>query len=143
MTEPVPAVLALDPGHRKCGLAVVAADGAIATHVVVAAEDIGPAAARAMLALPADLRVQRIILGDGTRSAEARAQLAAALPDLPIDTVNETGSTLAARDRYWREHPPRGLWRLVPTSLRVPPEPYDDWVAVLLGERYWAGRANP
>jgi hypothetical protein len=33
-------------------------------------------------------------------------------------------------------YPPKGLTRLIPKSLRVPPRPVDDIVAILLIERY-------
>ena len=38
---------------------------------------------------------------------------------------------------YWREHPPRGLMRLIPVTMQVPPVPVDDYVAVILAERYF------
>lgn len=47
-------------------------------------------------------------------------------------------STLEARDRYWTMYPNRGLQRLIPLGLRVPPRPVDDIVAILLIERYFA-----
>jgi hypothetical protein len=50
--------------------------------------------------------------------------------------VNEHGSTLAARQRYWELYPP-GLWtRLWPPGLRLPPRDIDDVVAQLLVERH-------
>ena len=45
-------------------------------------------------------------------------------------------TTLQARKRYWDIYPPKGLWKLVPLSLRVPPIPYDDVVAIILVEQY-------
>jgi hypothetical protein len=50
--------------------------------------------------------------------------------------VNERDSTLEARDLYWKEVPPRGWRRLVPLSLQVPPEPIDDFAAVVLARRH-------
>ena len=37
---------------------------------------------------------------------------------------------------------PRGLRRLLPTSMQVPPVPVDDFVAVILGTRYLARQAQ-
>jgi hypothetical protein len=48
--------------------------------------------------------------------------------------IEEAGTTLAARARYFKEHPRRGWRRLLPLGLQTPPEPYDDYVAVLLAE---------
>jgi hypothetical protein len=53
-----------------------------------------------------------------------------------VITVNETNSTLEARDRYWIMYPPQGLQRLIPQGLRIPPRPVDDIVAIILIERY-------
>lgn len=125
-----PPLLAVDPGHKKCGLAVVGAAGVLERAIVAPAE------------LPGVLEVWRrrhglvrAVVGDGTQSRPILAVVEGVLGPGAAELRDETGSSLAGRRRYWREHPPRGLWRLVPTSLRVPPEPFDDWVAVILAER--------
>lgn len=76
---------------------------------------------------------ERIFLGDGTAS---RA-LAEALRGQGVDfcPVDERGTTLEGRALYWELHPPRGLWRLVPLSLRVPPRPVDDLAALAILKR--------
>ncbi len=81
--------------------------------------------------------VNLIVIGDGTTSATWCEQIKSSLtPEVPIVTVNEKNSTLEARDRYWTFHPPRGLQRIIPQGLRIPPRPVDDIVAILLIERY-------
>ena len=127
-------VLAVDPGRDKCGMAVMAGSRVLAKRVVPAG-DLGATAARWVR----EFGVNRLALGDRTGRENARAALAAALPDLPIAVVDEAGTTEAARVRYFADHPPRGWRRLIPTSMQVPPEPYDDYVAVLLAERSLAG----
>ena len=129
-------VVAIDPGRDKCGLAALSAHGTVLERAIVSAPDIGPAAA----ALAARHHATAIVLGERTGSREVRAALTTAT-DLPIHEIDEHMTTLLARRRYWRENPPRGLWRLVPEGLRVPPEPIDDWAAVILAERY-LGRAG-
>jgi formamidopyrimidine-DNA glycosylase len=57
-------------------------------------------------------------------------------PLLPVCLVEERGSTLAARERFWQLEPPRGWRRLLPAGLRQPPRDWDDVVAQLLLERY-------
>jgi hypothetical protein len=50
--------------------------------------------------------------------------------------VDEAGTTLAARQRYWQLEPPRGWQRLLPKGMRLPPRDVDDVVAQLLLERH-------
>jgi hypothetical protein len=46
-----------------------------------------------------------------------------------LETADEYGTTLKGRELYWKLHPPKGLWKLVPTSLRTPPRDIDDLAA--------------
>ena len=76
-------------------------------------------------------------MGNGTTSKDWCHKIkASSIENLAIVTVNEQNSTLEARDRYWLMYPPKGLQRIVPAGLRVPPRPVDDIVAILLIERY-------
>ena len=54
-----------------------------------------------------------------------------------VRRIDEAYSTLEGRRRYLQEHR-RGWRRLLPLGLQAPPEPYDDYVAVVLGERFFA-----
>ena len=69
----------------------------------------------------------RLFLGNGTshKNYERSLQDAGVLYKL----VDEHMTTLGARELYWKLHPPRGVARLVPKSLRVPPRPIDDIAA--------------
>lgn len=131
-----PVVLGIDPGHKKCGLALVGADGNIVARCVAPAELVGEVVAGWLAKHP----VEWIVVGDGTRSAEVREAVEAVAGEIDVTVVDERETTLAARRRYWEVNPPRGLWRWVPTTMRVPPVPYDDLVAVLLAERWWRDR---
>jgi RNase H-fold protein (predicted Holliday junction resolvase) len=53
-----------------------------------------------------------------------------------VITVDERGTTLAARERYWQLFPAQGWRRLLPKGLRQPPRDWDDVVAQLLLERW-------
>ena len=128
-------VLAVDPGRDKCGLAVVARDGAIVERrvaLVAQAQNIVLDWARAH-------QISAVVLGDSTTSREWQARLAAWLPETQILFADERGSTLEARTLYWQHHPPRGWRRLVPLSLQTPPEPIDDYAAVVLARRFFEG----
>lgn len=67
---------------------------------------------------------EAVCVGGGTSSEEFRAALSC-----PYKVVEEYGTTLEAREIYWRLHAPRGLMKLVPTSLRTPPRNVDDLAA--------------
>lgn len=121
-------ILAIDPGRSKCGVAVCAG-GAVLARTVTAPE-----------ALPALLEdwqprfaVTEIVLGNRTGARDVLDAIRAGAR-VPITMVDEAGTTLRARARYFAEHPPRGWRRLLPRTLLTPPEPFDDYVAVLLAE---------
>jgi hypothetical protein len=47
-----------------------------------------------------------------------------------VRSVREKGTTLRARELYWRLYPPKGVQRLIPKGLRVPPRSeMDDFAA--------------
>lgn len=129
-----PVVLSVDPGGGKCGVAVCA-PGRVLYRKVVPRHAL-PAVARD---LAHQFGVTAVVVGDATGSWEVRRHLQAL--GLPVHAVPEAETTLAARELYFHDHPPRGLWRLVPRGLRTPPEPYDDYVAVLLAERFLGNAA--
>jgi hypothetical protein len=81
-------------------------------------------------------RVEAVIVGDQTGHKHVFDILADL--GLKIEGVAERNSTLLARRRYFRDHPPTGWRRMLPLSLQVPPEPYDDYAAVVLAETYLA-----
>ncbi len=94
---------------------------------------------RVVAAWAAEHRVDAIVVGRGTGSKEVMAALAGLRTSgrLPAVTAEEErDSTLDARRRYFAEHPPRGWRRFVPRSFQVPPEPYDDYAAAVIADRY-------
>lgn len=126
-------VIAIDPGRCKCGVAVVRGVAAEVLQRVVVPTD----RVRETLAdLCARYHPDVILLGNGTTSAGI-AKVVEEL-GLRVELVDEKLTSLAARRRYFVENPPRGLRRLIPTSMQTPPEPCDDYVAVILAERYLA-----
>jgi RNase H-fold protein (predicted Holliday junction resolvase) len=126
-------ILAIDPGRDKCGLAVVDASGHVQEQCIVARSDV----VEVVVSLCERHRVARLVLGHATASQALREELQRAI-DMEIAGVDETGSTLEARALYWKSHPPRGWRRLVPLSLQVPPQPLDDFAAVVLARRHLA-----
>ena len=131
MSEELP-VAALDPGRDKCGFAVLDAAGTVLRQRVIRPDQLEEAARAAQR----EYGFAKLIEGNGTTSAAARQRLQQALPELQIEVVDEYRTTEMARGLYWRAHPPRGWRRLLPLGMQVPPEPVDDFVAVLLARRY-------
>ena len=139
MPETNPCVLAIDPGSAKCGLAVVQRDGAVRFRAVVPTARVVADARELAVAY----RPDAVVIGNGTGSKPLLLQLQASGLPAPLLTVDESYTSQAARLRYLATNAPRGWQRLLPRSLRTPPVPYDDYVAVLLAERYWQAQEEP
>jgi RNase H-fold protein (predicted Holliday junction resolvase) len=127
-----PALLGIDPGSAKCGLAVMGLDRSLHYHQVVEVAAVTETIQSLREAYP----VSNIVMGDQTGSKQWLKTLEA-LPNAPrVILVDERYSSLEARDRYWQMYPPTGFSKLMPQSLRSIPQPIDDIVAILLIERY-------
>lgn len=125
-------ILGLDPGRDKCGVAVMNSQQEAICHQVIDAVK----AIAIIQQLVQKYAINLIVMGDGTTSQTWQQQIESNLLTVAVTTINETNSTLEARDRYWMMYPPTGLQRLIPQSLRTPPRPVDDIVAIILLERY-------
>ena len=130
------AVLAIDPGSHKCGIAVVRRDGGIPARGVVSTE----ALIEEIHTYLSRWHPVALIVGTGTGSKPLLQRIEAAAFGLPIERMDESHTSEAARTRFVSENPPSGWQRLLPLSLRTPDRPYDDYVAVILAERYWEKR---
>ena len=128
-------VLAVDPGKEKCGLAVCGPEGILA-HRIVSTADVD----RLVRTWMAEYRVDAVIVGNLTYGKHVFDKIADL--EVPVSMAEEAGTTLRARRRYFQDHPPRGWRKLLPLDLQTPPEPYDDYAAVLIGERYLSGEAG-
>ena len=133
-----PVLVAVDPGRDKCGIAVLRRD---LTRVLMQVVELSSLGAR-LVEIGRDHKIEVLLIGDRTGSKQAAELVRKALPGVEIRLVDEHRSTEEARRRYWIEHPPRGWRRLLPRGLLVPPEPYDDHVALILAERH-LGRPDP
>lgn len=124
-------VLAVDPGRKKCGLAVVSAELGIIHREVIPCADF----AEKFRVLYEQHTPSQVLLGSSTGSKEI-AETIQENTQVSVKFVDEKHTTELAKIRYFQEFPPRGLWRLVPLGLRNPPTCYDDFAAVVLAERY-------
>lgn len=128
----MPQILAIDPGREKCGIALVDVSGETISRKVIATEDI----VGEIKNIIAESKPDKLIIGSGTYSKVLRKQIKEALGDFPLIVVDESHSTEIARTLYFKEYPPKGLWRLVPIGLQIPPVPYDDFAAIVLAKNY-------
>ena len=127
-------ILAIDPGRDKCGLAVVCEDGEIIARLVVQT----PLLVSMVKNLCRKFSPDIILLGNGTGAKPIWEALQAANLPVPIKSVEESHTSESARKRFVAENPARGWQRFLPRSLRTPDVPYDDYVAIILAERYFA-----
>ena len=121
-------IIAIDPGSRKCGIAIAEQQ----EHYFVRLSPLMRWKSREETYR--HLSSSLIVVGDRTYGRRI-AQLFE--ETLPVVFVDEHGSSEEARQRYWKYHKRTGWRRLLPTSLQVPPEPYDDIVAEILAERFF------
>jgi len=123
-------IVAIDPG-RNVGVAFVADDGRLLARRIL------EPAALANLEVPEGAR---LLVGDGTGSEAVVALLERR--GLAPEMVPEAGTSLEARALYFQANEPRGLARLVPVGLRVPPGLIDDYAAYAIALRWLRERAG-
>jgi RNase H-fold protein (predicted Holliday junction resolvase) len=128
-------VLAVDPGSSKCGMALVTRRGAseldLIWRAIAPTEDLIARLDEAHERAPFSL----VIVGSGTTSKKVVQRIREHVPSMGILVVDEKDTTLQARERYWSHHKRRGWRRLLPSTMQLPPEPVDDFVAFILAER--------
>ncbi|MFN8140069.1 MAG: hypothetical protein U0R49_09760 [Fimbriimonadales bacterium] len=126
-------VLGIDPGSAKVGVAVVRSENG-ATKIVRRAVIELPKFLEAVQEIAGEQDLSFAVIGNGTNSKSIQGLLRESLPGLSLLIIDERDTSIRARERYWIENPRRGWRRLLPSSLQVPPEPVDDFVAVILAE---------
>jgi RNase H-fold protein (predicted Holliday junction resolvase) len=124
--------LGIDPGRSKCGFAVLYDDGERGCIDVVPTSEI----AQRIEAEVNEGCVAAICIGHATSSAAIVELCKRRWPGIPQHIVDETNTTLEARKSYFIDHPPKGIWRLIPRGLLVPKEALDGYAALLIVERY-------
>lgn len=126
--------LAIDPGSSKCGMALVERTGDSLNVIwrgIVPTDELAERVANLLEAH----NFRLVIVGNGTRSQSAVHAIRERLPSMGVLVIDERDTTLQARERYWSTNGRRGWRKLLPSTLQVPPEPFDDFVALILAER--------
>jgi len=131
-------IIAIDPGTKKCGYVVVDSDMSVLQKEVIPTDNIINNIEDSFKVY----KINNIILGDGTNYKNIEKRLKNHFPQLKIILIEEEFSTLEARKKYFKANPPRGIFRFIPLSLRVPPCHYDDFVAVILAEKYFKNKIS-
>lgn len=131
-------VLAIDPGRAKCGLALVKRNEANKLELLWRGVVPREALIENLRAAGQTAPYQLVIVGGGTTSQPVVAEIREEMPSVGILVVDERDTSIHARERYWEHHPRRGWRRLLPATLQVPPDPVDDFAALILAERVLA-----
>jgi RNase H-fold protein (predicted Holliday junction resolvase) len=129
-------LLGFDPGKDKCGVAIVQWDGTIINHQIVLSANV----LREIGHLMTQYHIDMIVMGNQTTSRQWQEKIHQQLPGITLELIDESYSTLQARDRYWQIYPPNFWQQLLPSGLRQPPRAIDDIVAIILVERYLSSK---
>jgi len=139
-------ICSADPGKYKTGFAITDDLGNLIFSAII------PTAGQSLIAeafesktldkiavfkcegnAPDRFDLKGILIGNGTTHKD----LVDILDDITrIKLVDEYGTTLEGRKLYWKLHPPRGIWKIFPVSLRLPPRDIDDLAAWAMIKRY-------
>lgn len=128
-------VLAIDPGSSKCGMVLVRQNSTdrleLIWRAVVPTEELETTIDHAQ----GIEEFSMVVIGNGTRSKDVVERVREHIPGVGLLIVDEKDTSVEARARYWEEHKRTGWRRLIPSSMQTPPEPYDDFAALVLAER--------
>ena len=124
--------ISIDPGMKKCGLLLADMQS---REVIEAGVVSLNKFSDLVLLWNENYHINKIIIGDGTNCKYIKNELKRKnLFD--INFVNEKGSTLRARFRYWEIWPPNYFIRWLPKEILFPPENLDAIVALILLEDF-------
>ena len=123
-------LIGIDPGRSKCGIVLVdEISSEVIQGLVIPTYEVLPQINNWFLSN----KITLTTIGNGTGSQYLVQQLNNVGPILIVD---EKGTSLKARKRYWQIWPAKGLKRIMPISLRFPPEELDAVAALLILENH-------
>ena len=124
--------ISIDPGNKKCGLLLADRKSGNVIQASISSINKFPD----LISLwTQDYKIERIIIGDGTNASYIEKKLRQ-LNIFNFNYVNEKGSTLRARFRYWEIWPPNYFIRWLPKEILLPPDNLDALVALILLEDF-------
>ena len=124
--------ISIDPGNNKCGLLLADTKS---RNIIEAGISSLYKFSDLISLWNADYQISRIIIGDGTNSKYIENELKRK-NIFNLNYVNERGSTLRARFRYWEIWPPNYCIRWLPKEILFPPKNLDAIVALILLEDF-------
>jgi RNase H-fold protein (predicted Holliday junction resolvase) len=147
-------ILGIDPGRDKCGWVFATEEGELLASGIFPAEraedffravasgdgrELSPFVIETTYAFPEHFSAGECLVGNGT-GKEFLLSLAKSV-SLGVKLIPEKGTTLLARTLYWKHHPPRGMLKILPEGLRVPPRDVDDFAALAIVRRFIESRS--
>ncbi len=123
-------LLAIDPGRDKCGYAILDNEKKVYEKGITPTSNLVTYLKKRLN----KYSIALVVLGDGTFSDQIKKLLLENFK-FPVKMINETNTTFEAEKRY-RQEKLKGWERLLSFVTWKPAEPVDDYVAVLLGERF-------
>ena len=124
--------ISIDPGNKKCGLLL--ADIKSGNVIEAGISSLNKFSDLVSL-WDQQYNISKIIIGDGTNSKYIENKLNQK-NIFNLNYVNERGSTLKARFRFWQIWPPNYFIRWLPKELLFPPQNLDAVVALILLEDF-------
>ena len=124
--------ISIDPGHQKCGLLLADMKSGNVIQAGIASLN---KFSDVVSLWSEEYEVYKILIGDGTNCKYIENQLQKK-NIYNLIFVNEKGSTLRARFRYWEIWPPNYFIRWLPREILLPPDNLDAVVALILLEDF-------
>ncbi|MBS3811131.1 MAG: Holliday junction resolvase RuvX [Halanaerobiales bacterium] len=125
-------LMGIDPGRRKCGVAILNEAGEVLQKQVVDTSNLSKVIEKTLN----DYSINKCILGNGTYADKIFNILQLLIDEKKIKFIEEENSTFIAEQRYLKENPPFGIKFLNKIFRIKPKRPLDDYTAVVLVEKY-------
>ena len=124
--------ISIDPGNKKCGLLLADMKSGNVIKAGIASLN---SFSNVVSVWNKEYDVFKIIIGDGTNCKYIENKLKQ--NDIfNLTSVDERGSTLKARFRYWEIWPPNYFIRWLPKEILLPPENLDAVSALIILEDF-------
>ena len=136
--------ISIDPGNTKCGLLLADINSGRVVEAGIASLSIF---SDLVLLWNQNYQINKVIIGNGTNCKNIEQKLNKK-NIYNCNYVDERGSTLKARFRYWEIWPPNYFFRWIPEEMLFPPPNLDAVVALILLEDYlnyqliWPDKVN-
>ncbi|MCF8001979.1 MAG: Holliday junction resolvase RuvX [Halanaerobiales bacterium] len=125
-------LMGIDPGKHKCGIAILTKDGQEVFKDIFETTNLS----KRIKELFNEYSIENVIVGNGTYADKVFNILDLLMDKKMIKFIDEKNTTYLAEQKYLKENPPFGLQFLNKIIKFKPQKPLDDYVAVILVEKY-------